>query len=117
MFNYAVEMGELEMNPVSPVKELKETPKERGILTAKELLSLFGTDAIETVWGNDLRYYACNLLSASTGMRMGECQALQVQYVHEDFVQVIHGWNDRYGISPPKWNSVRLVPIPKKAIS
>jgi site-specific recombinase XerD len=31
MFNYAVRMGELETNPISPVTELKETPRVRGM--------------------------------------------------------------------------------------
>jgi integrase len=114
MLNYAVEMRELEYNPVSPVKELKETPKERGILTVEELGALFGPDALRKVWNGDLRHYGCNLLAATTGLRLGECQGLQVQYVHPEFVQVEHSWNDKYGLSAPKWDSVRLVPIPRK---
>jgi site-specific recombinase XerC len=37
MLGYAVRMGELENNPVTPVKELKETPRERGILSLEEI--------------------------------------------------------------------------------
>lgn len=37
MFNYAVEMGEMESNPIAPVKELRETPVARGILSFPEL--------------------------------------------------------------------------------
>jgi len=66
------------------------------------------------VWRGDLRHYACNLLAASTGLRMGECQALQIQYVHSQYVQVVHSWHDKYGLSRPKWDSTRLAPIPKK---
>ena len=65
MFNYAVEMGDLESNPVAPVKELKETPRERGILEMDELRELFGPDSLEKVWHGDLRHYGANLLAAS----------------------------------------------------
>ena len=114
MFNYAVEMGELETNPVSPVKELKEHPAERGILNMDELKALFALDSLSTIWKDDLRHYGLNLLAASTGMRLGECQGLQIKYVYPQYINVVHGWDDRYGISPPKWNSVRIVPIPQK---
>ncbi len=114
MFNYAVEMGELETNPVSPVKELKEHPTERGILSMDELKALFAPDSLPRIWKDDIRHYGLNLLAASTGMRLGECQALQIRYVYPQYVNVIHGWDDHYGISPPKWNSARAVPIPRK---
>jgi len=38
MLNYAFEMGDLETNPVAPVKELKKTPQARGILEIDEPL-------------------------------------------------------------------------------
>ena len=112
MFGYAVKMGELETSPVAPVTELKEFPRERGILTAEELRALFAAEALGKIWRGDLRHFACNLLAASTGLRMGECQGLQVQYVHPQFVRVLHSWSDTSGLSAPKWNSARLVPIP-----
>jgi integrase len=114
MFNYAVEMGELETNPVAPVHELKETPAERGILSLPELATLFGPESFEKVWNRDPRHFGLNLLAASTGMRLGECQALQIRYFHPEFVEVRHSWDDKYGISAPKWNSVRVVPIPSR---
>lgn len=105
-------MGELESNPLAPVTELKEYPRERGILKLEQLRALFQGEALKKIWAGDLRHYACNLLAATTGLRMGECQGLQVQYVHPQFVRVVHSWHDTYGLSAPKWNSVRLVPIP-----
>ena len=112
MLAEAVRLGLLPVNPASAVGKLKEEPKERGILTRDELKALFGPGALEHVWGGDLRHYACNLLAASAGLRLGECQGLQVQCVAEQHVHVVHGWNDRYGLQRPKWNSVRVVPIP-----
>ena len=69
MLGYAVEMDEIETNPMSPVGELKEEPRQRGILTPSELAELFGPGALEKVWHGELRHYAANMLSASTGMR------------------------------------------------
>ena len=113
-FNYAVEMGDLESNPVAPVKELKEIPRERGVLVMEELRKLFGPGSLEKVWQGDLRHYGANLLAASSGLRLGEVQGLQRQYVFPGYIKVVHGWDDRYGLSAPKWNSVRAVPIPRK---
>jgi integrase len=114
MFNYAVSMGELEVNPVSPVKELKENPVARGILTPAELRLLFGPESFKTVWHEEPRHFAINLLAASTGMRLGECQALQMKYLHPEYIEIRHSWNDRYGLSEPKWGSARLVPVPSR---
>ena len=56
MLAEAVRLGLLPVNPASAVEKLKEDPKERGILTREELKKLFGGDALEHVWGNDLRH-------------------------------------------------------------
>jgi integrase len=112
MFNYAVSMGELEVNPLSPVKELRENPEVRGILSQGEMDTLFSPAAYETAWHRDPKHYTLNLLAATCGLRMGECQALQVQYVHPDGVEVRHSWSDRYGIGPAKQGSERVVAMP-----
>ena len=115
MFNYAVNMGELETNPVAPVKDLKQTSRARGILTLPELAALFAAESFDKVWHGELRHFALNLLSASTGMRMGECQALRVENIIQGkFIDVAHSWDDQYGFGPPKWGSRRFVPIPAK---
>ena len=72
MFSYSFTMGELETNPVAPVKELKETPRERGTITLEELARLFGPVAVTNVWRGELRHYTLNLVAASTGLRLGE---------------------------------------------
>lgn len=115
MFNYAVAMGELESNPVAPVKELKETPKERGILTLPEYARLFGPESFKIVWHEEPRHFALNLLAASTGMRLGEVQALRVENIVADgYIDVAQSWSDRHGMSDPKWQSRRFVPVTSK---
>jgi len=114
MFNYAVANRILEYSPVAGIRDVKETPRERGILSLAELRSLFDPATMQTVWSGDLRHYAANLLAATGGLRLGEVQGLQRQYVFPGYVRVMHGWSDRYGLTEtPKWNSVRPVPIPR----
>lgn len=115
MLTYAFRMGEMESNPVAPVKDLKENTRERGILTLAELAALFGPDSLKTIWNDNPKHYALNLLAASTGMRLGECQALQVQAIDPlGFIYVCRSWDDTYGLGAPKWGSRRFVPIPTK---
>ena len=118
MLNYAVEMREIESNPVAPIKKLKETPRARGILTLPELTALFSPESFDKVWHAEPRYYALNLLAASTGMRLGECQALRVENIIEGgYIDVAQSWDDRHGLSRPKWGSRRFVPVPKRTAS
>lgn len=71
--------------------------------------------------GPSLRYGAgtsgtitVNLLAATTGVRIGEAQSLQVQNVHNGYVSILHSWNYKYGLGPPKWGAVRDIVIPSK---
>ena len=113
MFGYAFLMGELDSNPVAPVKELKETPQERGILTLAELAKLFGPDSLKAFWNDDPKHYTLNLLSASTGMRIGECQALQVQAIDpRGYIDVCHSWDDRHGLVRSEVGIPALCPGP-----
>ena len=113
MLSEAVRLQIIQLNPASPVGELKEKPKPRGILGLDHMRALFFAERVSEVWG-DPRHLCANLLAASTGMRLGEVQGLQVQYVHPGYVSVVHGWNDTYGLSQPKWNSTREIPIPTR---
>ena len=67
---------------------------------------------IGKVWGGDRKHYTLNLLAASTGMRMGELQALPVGAVHENYVDVSQSWERRDGIKQgTKTGPGRLVPV------
>lgn len=113
MLAEAVRMQILQLNPASPIGELKEHPRPRGILGLETMRQLFDVAEAGRIWG-DPRHYCANILAASTGMRLGEVQGLQLQHVHPNYVSVVHSWDDRYGLSQPKWNSVREIPIPSK---
>ena len=85
---------------------------ERGILTGTEIRKLFDEKSISKVWA-DRKHYTLNLLAASTGMRMGELQALPVHAVHDNYVEVAQSWERRDGIkSGTKTGAGRVVPLP-----
>jgi len=113
MLGQAVKMGLLAISPASPIEQLKENPKERGVLPLELMRRLFDPETAVQVWG-DPRHFTANLLAASTGMRLGEVQGLQVQHVHPGYVNVVHGWDDTYGLSRPKWDSRREIPLASK---
>jgi len=115
MLQEAVRLQILQLNPASPIGELKEEPKKRGVLGLDDMRRLFEPEAAREIWG-DPRHFTANLLAASTGMRLGEVQGLKIRHVCPGYVQVLHSWDDRYGLSQPKWNSVREIPIPSKVL-
>ena len=49
-------------------------------------------------------------------MRMGEIQALSISNIHERYVSEKYSWSPKYGLVPPKGNSVRDNPIPYKTV-
>jgi len=98
-------------NPAEHVKKLKDTAKSKGILTKDEVKKLFLIERIDTIWGGDFRHYTLNKLAAFTGMRMGEIQGLQLQYVYSDYISVVHSWERKYGLKGTKTGVSRDVPI------
>ncbi len=114
MLKEAKRLGYLQNDPAESVKRLKETPKTRDIFTINEIRELFTDDNIKKVWDGDLVHFCLNLLSASTGMRMGEIQALMIKHLHKNYVGIFHGWSRKYGLKNPKWRSEREIPIPSK---
>ena len=52
-----------------------------------------------------------NLLTGTTGMRLGEIQVLNNQNIHEGYVPIENSWNFKYGMKDAKWRSVRDIPI------
>ena len=114
MLKEAVRLGYIPEEPSRNIRELKETPRRKNILTIEEVRQLFSDYKIGEVWNNNVRHYTINLLSASTGMRIGECQGLQRQYLHTDHVEIVFGWGRQHGLMEPKNQSNRVIPIPSK---
>jgi integrase len=115
MLKEAVRRGYLVRSPATGIKQLAEKPKEKSILTVEEMRALFRDENIDRVWSGDLFHYTLNLLAASTGMRMGEIQGIQVQHVHVGYVGIHNTWSRKHGLKEgAKWGSQREIPIPSK---
>ena len=88
MLNEAVRLEYIVNNPALKVEPLQEKPNKKNILTIEEVKALFNEDTIDTIWDGDRRHYTINLLASSTGLRMGECQALKIGKVHKEYIGV-----------------------------
>lgn len=113
MLAEAVRLQILPMNPAGPIGELKENPKPRGILDLPTIGRLFEPADALRIWG-DPRHRVANYVCAACGLRLGEIQALQLRYIHPRHVEIRHSWDDKFGLSAPKWESTGEAPIPCK---
>ena len=95
----------------------KAVTPERNLLTLVEYDLLFQEGALESKWNNDLCLYALNILAATTGMRMGELQALQGQSVQEKSLTIEHSWDRKYGLKATKTNRPRIAMLFSQAES
>jgi integrase len=111
MLKEAARLGLLSSSPAAFIERLKEKPKVKTILSLEEVRALFRESSIEKIWGGDMKHFTLNLLAASTGLRMGEVQGLQVRHVHPDYIEVVQSWARKHGMKNPKWNSQREIPI------
>ncbi|MCX6376711.1 MAG: site-specific integrase, partial [Armatimonadetes bacterium] len=109
-----VEEGDLPKDPCRRVGKLREDRKRKGILDISQVRLLFDEGKIGTYWKGDLRLFTLNLFACTTGARLGECQALQRQHVHEGWVGIEHGWRRLEGLVEPKKKSARAVPLTDK---
>jgi integrase len=117
MLREAIRLGHLNSDPSYFISPLKEKPKEKEILSVDEVKELFREEVINKIWDGDLFQFTMNLLAASSGMRLGEIQALQIKYTRESYISVVLNWDRKYGFKAPKRNSQREVPIPSKTSS
>jgi integrase len=112
-FREATRLGIIRTNPAMGVRHVKETQKERGILTLDEAKRLFEVD-----W-TDKRAKTASLLAAATGLRLGEIRGLQVDDIEFDesgacSIHVRNNWQDvEGGLVKPKYGSYGEVPVPK----
>lgn len=114
MLGEAVRLGYLAGDPTKSVRQLKETPETRGILTFEEIRALFDEKKIGKVWDGDFRHFALNMTAASCGLRLGEVLGLTVQHVHPEYLEIMRAWGRADGLQDSKWHKTRLVPLPSR---
>lgn len=112
MIREAKRLGLIAVDPTDSVRLLREKSAVRGILSPEEARLLLAESSLERLWDGKLMAYAGNLLAAATGMRLGEVRGLKVKHLRPDRVEVLHSWEEGYGIKGAKWGSERTVPIP-----
>ena len=84
---------EKELIPQIPrIDRAAENPKEKGILTIEEVKQLFAFQ-----WSDDIRGYVASKLAASSGLRLGEIQALTFEDLHlnDNYIHVRRSWDKR----------------------
>ena len=113
MLSEAYRLGYIVKNPSEKIGQLAAKPRQKSILSLDEVKLLLSNEAAMKTW-EDVRHFTLSLLAASTGMRLGECQGLQIQHVHEGYVDVRHSWGRKYGLKETKTNEPRAVPIPSR---
>lgn len=96
-------------NALTSVEKLRESPRERGILTADEIGRVIALE------GESPRAVASVLLGALCGLRLGEVRGLQWEDIDEagGTITICHNTvNAKEGLKGPKWKSIRTVPAP-----
>ncbi len=106
VLQHAYKKKHLQQMPV--IERVAHRQNDRGVLTIDEVKAFFGL-----AWA-DRRYYAMNLLAATTGMRLGEIRGLQRGAVHEDYIEVRTSWEKGHGLKTTKSGRARHVPVPER---
>ena len=97
--------GTLRVNPVDGLRRFSGRPKQRGILTPKEVEKVF-----KVKWKDD-RTRVANLVAMTTGLRQGEILALKLSDIKKDRILVRHAWSYPDGLKSPKNGEERVVPL------
>ena len=116
MLNEAERLEYIARNPARTVRRLPEQRKQKRLLTAEEVGDLFDEKNYQKYWKGHIVHYTINLLAASTGLRMGELQALTIDNVYPDHIHVAGSWSRKYGIvgDSEQKRHERDAPIPAK---
>lgn len=114
MTNFAWSHDIIEVDPCKKVRQMSTLgSKKRGILKKEEVAMLFKN---RNNWVNDLGFLM-NLIAATTGLRLGEIQALRQSDIKDGYILVQHSYDDKYGLKCTKTRNVRAVPTHREIIS
>jgi integrase len=103
---WAVDNEDIPTDPFRKLGEVSEMLKEKGVLTFEEREKL--TELPVT----DCRSRLIMLLGSYGGLRRGEMRGLRwCDILDNGLIHVQHSYNNTEGLKPPKYNSIRRVPI------
>ncbi|MDY7026776.1 MAG: tyrosine-type recombinase/integrase [Spirochaetota bacterium] len=103
--HWAAENEIIRTDPTRGLRKFSGRPKQRGILTEKEVSFLFSLP-----W-KDERSRIGNLLAASTGLRAGEVLGLRVEDIGKDRLYIRHSWSNADGLKETKTGESRVLPL------
>lgn len=108
---YALSRGEIPLDPFLTVKKVAYAPKEKGILSQKEVASLL------SVTDDDPRVTLAVLLAVLTGIRRGEARGLRWCDIDrkEGIIHIRNNYVDTEGSKGCKCGSARDVLLPTAA--
>jgi integrase len=100
--------GELAADPFRAVHKVKDTPKEKGVLSRAEVQKLF------SIHDSDIRIDCLVKLAVLTGMRRGELRGLRWKDIDEGgrLIHVQNNFQDMEGSKDCKCGSARYVVLP-----
>lgn len=117
MLSEAERLGYISINPAKQIEPIKNTVKERKLITTDEVKSLFGEERNPEIWDSHFCYTA-NLLALTSGMRLGEIQGLQVADVYDTYVHVLQSLErGGFGLKDTKTHEERMIPLPINTLS
>lgn len=102
----AVDKEIIARNPLTGIKFRSVEKKERQLMTVDEIRSIYWSG----LWARDSQR-SMFLLSAITGMRIGEVSALRKEHLHGDYIDVLFSYSDKFGLGSTKTDVARKVPV------
>ena len=107
VFDYFAENGQIPVNPVRLVKRMTvSSQSSRNAFTMEEVQDIFSVE-----WGSPLARLA-SLLSACTGMRIGEVRALRPADIVDGAVLIRHSATDGGKLKSTKSGKTRICALP-----
>jgi len=102
---WAYDNEKIPTDPFHKLGEIKDTPKEKGVLTLAERQKLNELDV------TDNRRRLVMYLGSYCGFRRGEMRGLRWGDIENGIIDIKHNYLDSEGDKNPKWQSFRKVPI------
>jgi len=102
---WAYDNEKIPTDPFHKLGEIKDTPKEKGVLSLAERQKLNVLDV------TDIRRRLVMYLGSYCGFRRGEMRGLKWGDIENGIIDIKHNFVDKEGDKNPKWNSFRKVPI------
>ena len=102
---WAFDNEKIPADPFHKLGEIKDIPKEKGVLSLAERQKLNILDV------TDNRRRLVMYLGSYCGFRRGEMRGLKWGDIQDGIIDIKHNFVDKEGDKQPKWGSFRKVPI------